>query len=130
LSALSIPDIGSNAASLARVVREHVVLEHRPQKSAFHGIGICYPPAAVGRDSIFQVNPNEYASLKLCRATEWQTIALNWAFAVGPLLAETVALRQRCLHEYAESLDRSVANTIWAGNKGQQGGVTVGTYHA
>jgi hypothetical protein len=129
LSALPMPDIASNAASLAHVVRQYVVLEHRPQKSAVHGIGICYPPAGVGRNSIFQVNPDEYASLKLCRATEWQTIALNWAFAVGPLLAEAAALRQRCLHEYAESLDRLAADTIWAGKKGQQGGVTVGMYH-
>jgi hypothetical protein len=81
LRKLRSADLMRAAEALERRVRTKLVLHHRPRNGAFHGVGINYPPAVAVAPSIFPRFPDGYDELRLCRATGWQTIALDTLFA-------------------------------------------------
>ena len=83
LRKLGVADLTAAVDVLEHRVRTKLVLQHRPKNSSFHGVGINYPPAvSVVPPSIFPRFPDGYDELRLCRATGWQTIALDTLFAV------------------------------------------------
>lgn len=82
LRSVGVADLTRAAEALDRRVRTKLVLHHRSKTSRFHGVGINYPPAVGQAPSIFPRFADGYDELRLCRATGWQSIALDSLFAV------------------------------------------------
>ena len=81
LRKLGVADLTAAVDVVEYRIRTKLVLHLRPRNGTFHGVGINYPPGVSVAPSIFPRFPDGYDGLRLCKATGWQTIALDPVFA-------------------------------------------------